>query len=349
MIPKDCILWDEVIKKAGTPMALDIIPIKHVNGRASIQFFSYDQGRDKLQGSAVNFALMDEEPPEEINSEVKMRILDTNGYVAYTFSPISGVTPLYDGITRNPNIFTIHLTWDDVEHLDKAAQDELTAGMSEEEIQARKYGVATIGTGKVIQFDESDYTCPDFEIPRHWPEISGLDVGLTHPTGAVRLRHDEESDIVYCVAEYKVAGKTAIEHCAHLKPWNTKFALSKDAFNKNLRTGDSTADVFKEQGLDVIPCDMSKGSLDASIHELRARIGSGRFFIFKSCNNLLDELRTWRANDKGLIVKLNDDVISALRYALMKLDKAEIPSKRGRAATFTVSDGSGAKGGYAGF
>lgn len=349
LIPKDLVLWDDIVKKPGTPHAIDIMPIKHINGIASIQFFSYDAGRDKVQGSAVDFVLMDEEPPEDFNNEIKMRILDTNGYVLYSYTPLQGVTPLYDSQTRSESSLVVHLTWDDVTHLDDEAKRQLTEGMSEDEIKARKYGIATIGTGKILQFDESDYVVNDFAVPRHWPEIGGLDIGLTHATGAVRLRLDQESDIVYMTSEYKVAGKTAVEHVAHLKPWRCKFSLSKDAFNKNMQTGRSTADVFKEQGLDVIMCDMKAGSLDASIHELRARIGSGRFFIFRSCQQVLEEIRTWRANDKGVIVKVNDDVISALRYALMKLSHATPPG-RNQKVDFTIDSPSTAKGTtYAGF
>jgi phage terminase large subunit-like protein len=308
-----------------------------------------EQGRDKFQGDTIDFIWVDEEPPEDIDEELRMRVIVKNGHIIYTMTPLQGVTKFYDNLMRNDDVPKIHLTWEDVPHLTEDAKKSLTAGMSEEMKLARTKGVATIGTGKIIQFDESDYTCPDFAVPRHWPEIGGLDIGLTHPLAAVRLRHDEESDIVYVTAEYRAAGKTPVEHSSHLRPWGCRFSLSKDAFNRNLQTGLTTAEIFTREGLDVFMCDMSKGSLDASIHEMRARIGSGRFFIFQSCQMLLGELRTWRANDKGIIVKLDDDLIAATRYALMKLDKAEVPSKRGNKQSFTISDGSANSGGYAGF
>ncbi len=337
MIPKDMLIMDDIVKKPGVPFAVDIIPVKHISGGIGyVQLFSYDQERERFQGRAIDFGFLDEEPPEGVNSEIKARVMDREGHIAYTFTPLSGVTPLYDSILKNDSIHKIWISWDDVTHLSEKAKETMLEGMSESEIQARKYGIAVTGTGKVFNFGEEDYVCDDFEIPKHYPQLGGLDIGLTHPTAAVKIRYDEESDIIYVTNEYRVVGKTPLEHAHHLTPWKCRFSLSKDAWNMNNQTRNTTAKVYQDAGLDVFMCDMAKGSVDASIHEIRARVASGRFFIFKSCQMCVDEFRTYRSNDKGVIVKVGDDLIAAIRYAIMKLDKAEVPGRQRQQMDFII-------------
>jgi hypothetical protein len=121
-----------------------------------------------------------------------------------------------------------------------------------------------------------------------------------------------------------------------LIPWNAEFALSKDAFNANNQTKKTTASVYEHAGLRVFMCDMSKGSVEASIHEMRSRIATGRFFIFKSCEALIEEMRLYRANESGIIVKRDDDLLAATRYALLALSKATVPGTARQKEEFTV-------------
>ena len=59
---------------------IDQIRIKNVFGGISvIGFKSCDQGREKFQGSSLDFVWFDEEPPEDIYYECRMRVLDKKG------------------------------------------------------------------------------------------------------------------------------------------------------------------------------------------------------------------------------------------------------------------------------
>ena len=56
---------------------IDQILVKNVFGGISrIGFKSCDQGREKFQGSSLDFVWFDEEPPKDIYEECKMRVLD---------------------------------------------------------------------------------------------------------------------------------------------------------------------------------------------------------------------------------------------------------------------------------
>lgn len=43
----------------------------------------------------------------------------------------------------------------------------------------------------------------------------------------------------------------------------------------------------------------------------------GRFKVFNTCEPFFEEFRLYHRDENGKIVKLNDDVLSAVRYAYM--------------------------------
>ena len=329
MIPLSCLEDKKIIKKPGIPNAIDKAMVKHISGGySSIQFFSFDMGREKFGGSSIHRAWIDEEPPEEIYNELKMRVLDTNGIITISFTPLSGVTPFYDNLQEDESVGRFWLTIDDVEHLDKEAMDRLYDGMSESEKEARKYGRATVGSGKVFQFEEHEYICEDFEIPRHWRRIGGLDVGLSHPTAAVALAIDDESGCYYLYKEYSKSGSSPREHCVNLSMWNLEFAMDPTAWNRQIGSTSSVAKMYQDEGLRVFK---AFHDVDPSITKIRMLISEGRFWIFSSLTSLSKELRTYRtkegADGKQKIIKIMDDLCDATRYAVMASAKASVSGR----------------------
>ena len=78
---------------------IDFIRVKNVLGGCSIiGFKSCDQGREKFQGASLDFVWFDEEPPEDIYHECKMRLLDRRGEMFGTMTPLKGLTFVYNEI-----------------------------------------------------------------------------------------------------------------------------------------------------------------------------------------------------------------------------------------------------------
>lgn len=333
MIPKHLINTETILKKTGTPMAFDKVDVKHVNGGySSVQFFSYDQGMEKFMGSTIDGAWLDEEPPENINNEIKMRLLVKDGLLIYSFTPLQGITPLYDSIQQDDSILKVFISQNDVPHLKADALKRNYEGMSDAEISARRDGRPKIGVGKVFQFAEEEYTIEPFEIPPYWRRLGGLDVGGSHPTGALMACIDDDSKTIYITNEYKCAGKTAIEHSAHLKHWGVKFVIDKSAFQRGQGTLISTASIYEDEGLDVVSAKNNANTWEPSVAEIRRLMGSGRLFIFTTCTELLKELRTYRTrmteNGAETVVKTNDDLVDPLRYICMHINElAERPKR----------------------
>lgn len=61
-----------------------------------IGFKSCEQGREALQGVALHWVSIDEEPPEEVFKELRARIVDYKGRIWLTFTPVNGMTWSYD-------------------------------------------------------------------------------------------------------------------------------------------------------------------------------------------------------------------------------------------------------------
>lgn len=129
-----------------TTGVLDLLILK--NG-STIGFKSYDQGREKAQGTSQHWVWMDEEGPKEIYTEAMMRLMDTRGDMFGTMTPLLGLTYIYTDIylndnkpvdKRDPEIFCLFVSWLDNPYLSDDEKVRLEATLDPVELEARKYG-----------------------------------------------------------------------------------------------------------------------------------------------------------------------------------------------------------------
>lgn len=91
MIPGDDILETDTARSIAN--LLDTVSIRHVSGGTSmLQFKSYEKGREKWQGTALEVIWMDEECPMDIYTEALTRTNETGGIVYLTFTPLLGMS-----------------------------------------------------------------------------------------------------------------------------------------------------------------------------------------------------------------------------------------------------------------
>lgn len=94
MIPKECLTGD-MTRRRGVPDAVDTVHVKHTSGGIStLGFKSYDQGREKFQGTKKHGINLDEEPDEGIYFECLTRLMTTNGLMIATFTPLKGMSAI---------------------------------------------------------------------------------------------------------------------------------------------------------------------------------------------------------------------------------------------------------------
>jgi len=61
-------------------------------------------------------------------------------------------------------------------------------------------------------------------------------------------------------------------------------------------------------------------SVEAGLSEMLQRFETGRLQIFKSCAETLEEMRLYHRKN-GKVVALKDDLISAMRYAVLSVER----------------------------
>lgn len=220
------------------------------------------------------------------------------------------------------------MTIDDAEHYSPEQRAEIIASYPAHERKARAQGIPVLGSGRVFPIDEDELKCKAFPIPAHWTQIGGLDFGWDHPTGAVKLAHDRDSDTLYVVNSYGKREATPVIHAAALKPWGDwlPWAWPHDGLQHDKGSGEQLAAQYRAQGLKMLneraTFDDGSNGVEAGISEMLDRMQTGRWKVFEHLEDWFAEFRLYHRKD-GLIVKLNDDRISASRYAMMAKRFAE--------------------------
>lgn len=328
MIPADAII--DKSPRRGMADALDTMLVRWGGGgdiqagQSQLNFKSNDQGREKWQGPTLHGCWLDEEHDEDVYSEARTRTNVHSGLMMSTFTPLRGMSEVVRRflIEKPPGTHVTSMTIHDAEHYTAEQREEIIAGYPEYEREARAKGIPTMGSGRVFPIDEDEIRCDAFAVPSHWVQLGGLDFGWDHPSAGVRCAWDRDSDVFYVIAAHRAKQQTPAMFAVAVKPWGAwlPWAWPHDGLQHDKGSGEQLAQQYKNQGLGVMPSratfeDGSNG-LEAGIAEMLDRMQTGRFKVFAHLNDYFEEFRLYHRKE-GLIVKLNDDLISASRYALM--------------------------------
>lgn len=322
---------------------IDQIRIKNVFGGVStIGFKSCDQGREKFQGSSLDFVWFDEEPPKDIYDECRMRVLDKKGDIFGTMTPLKGLTFIYDEIYLkagvDKNVWCEFISWEDNPYLNKEEIKMLTDSLSEKELTARKYGRFTSGSGPVYpEFDENVHVIEPFTVPYEWQDTLSIDPGLKNPLSCHWYAVDFDGN-VYVTEEHFAAGLSVEEHAEIIKRKSDKIGWRRDmngkisalidsaANQRTLASAKSVSELFFDYGINV-NANVNK-DLFSGINRVKSCFKNNKIFIFKNCVNLISELKTYWWGSGDAPVKKDDHALDELRYYVMsKPVAAETPVK----------------------
>ncbi len=304
-------------------------------GLSRLGFKSCESSREKFQGADLDFVWFDEEPPLDIYEECRMRLLDRNGIIFGTMTPLKGLTWVYDRIyvnsRRDPEVFSIFMEWADNPFLSKEAVRAMTASMSKEELESRRYGRFAGKEGLVYpEFQPEVHIIKPFTPPPSMQDILSIDPGLKNPLSCHWYARDAD-DNVYVVAEHYEAEKSVEYHARKIREisdglrWKRTAdgkiqALIDSAANqKTLSSAKSVTELFTENGIRVIP-KVNKDTF-AGINKvksmLRSADGTPRLFIAENCVNLIREIKNYRYGSGDSPVKRDDHAMDEMRYYLM--------------------------------
>ena len=327
---------------------IDQIRIKNVFGGVSvIGFKSCDQGREKFQGSSLDFVWFDEEPPKDIYDECRMRVLDKKGDIFGTMTPLKGLTFIHDEIYLNVNnnkeIWCEFMEWADNPYLDENEVDALTKSLSSDQLESRRYGKFKASSGLVYpEFDENVHVLKTgFNVPIDWQDVISIDPGLNNPLSAHWYAVDYDGN-VYVVAEWFEAGRDVSYHAEKIKQISASIGWKKDAKGRinalidsaanqrTLASQKSVTELFFDFGINVNPRvnkDMFVG-IQRVKQYLKVNDGKTKLYIFPTCVNLIRELKSYRWGDGENPKKVDDHALDELRYYIMTRPETPMPKKQ---------------------
>jgi len=323
----------------NVPDLMETLVVKSIfGGTSSLTFKSYDQGRLRWQGESLDGVWNDEEPPADVYSEGVTRTNATKGIVYTTFTPLLGMSSVVVRFLKEKPAGThvTSMTIYDAEHYTKEEREKIVAAYPAHEREARALGVPIMGEGRVFDINEQEFTEISPMIPPHWARIVGMDIGWDHPTACVWMAWDRDSDIVHLYESYKVSQAIPAIHAAALRgrgPW-IPVAWPHDALAHDKSSGAQIAQVYRELGVNMFPQKAThppeKGKpegtggygVESGILELATRLKTGRLKVAKHLSEWFEEYRLYH-REKGLIVKENDDLLSATRIGIMMLRHAK--------------------------
>lgn len=342
---------DEVVMLSGrkdSPESgiIDYIVVKNVfGGKSKIGFKSCDQGREKFQGTSLDYVWFDEEPPRDVYIECKMRVIDKCGDIFGTMTPLKGLTWVYEEIYLNCNndeqVWSLFMEWADNPYLNENEVKALTATLSKEELESRRYG-KFVGKGGLVygEFDANVHVIEPFDVPKDWYDMISIDPGLNNPLSAHWYCCDYDGNI-YVIAEHYEAGQTVEYHANRIKEISQKLnwhsspngmieALIDSAANqRTLSSLKSVVELFYDNGILVNPKvdkDLFSGISRVKSY-LRDGMGRTKLFIFASCINMIRELKSYFWSDKDIPIKKDDHCLDELRYYIMSKPKNIPPVK----------------------
>ncbi len=221
------------------------------------------------------------------------------------------------------------MTIDDVDHYSAEEKARIIASYPAHEREARAKGIPTMGSGRIFPVEESLITVEPMEVPKHWPQIIGLDFGWDHPTAAARLAWDRDNDTVYVTACYRRREAVPAIHAAAVTAWGKwiPVAWPHDGLQHDKGSGAQLKEQYATHGLNMLSDQATHAEggngVEAGLMDMLERMETGRFKVFRGLNDWFEEFRLYHRLD-GKIVKERDDIMSATRYAVMMLRHAKI-------------------------
>lgn len=318
---------------------IECIVVKNIFGNLSkIWFKSCESGREKFQGSSLDFVWFDEEPPEEIYNECKMRVFDKSGELFGTMTPLKGFTYIYDEIYLNKNndneVYSIFISWEDNPFLNKEEIERLSLSLSKDELECRKHGrFYSIDSGLIYsEFNPNIHVIEPFNIPEDWQDNISIDPGLSNPLSCHWYARDYDGNI-YVIAEHFEENKTIEYHSQKIKEISSQLNWKKlsngmisclidsAANQRTLASKESVTELFYENGIIANP-KVNKDVL-SGISKVKTYLNNinnqTKLYIFSNCINMIREFKTYRWSNSNTPIKKDDHALDELRYYIMSI------------------------------
>jgi phage terminase large subunit-like protein len=323
----------------GGTGAVDTFYVTHstdgvTDGTSSLSFKSFEMRRQKLQSESIDLVWCDERPDEEIYSELLARTSATDGIVVVSYTPVgegaaAGVTYKFlSEPSTDRAVFRIRS--EEVRHISDARREELAANYADHEREARIEGTPQLGSGPVFPLELLPGMVktfdPDRDIPVYARWICGIDFGFGHPFGAALIAWAHDTGQIWVIDSFRMERSSALYHVQRIhsmtRGLRIPIAWPHDGAQHDKGSGLPLAAQYKNFGANMLAVHAvnhgtKMNAVEPALAEMRELIFGGKLTIAGHNHELLEELRNYHRDEDFRIVKQRDDLVSAVRYAIM--------------------------------
>jgi hypothetical protein len=319
-------------------------------------FLTHEMDVDAFAGADMHFIWFDEEPAgekgKEQYEESLMRLIDYNGHIRWTLTPLLGLNFVYhkltdaDGAPRDDD--KCKVVTGDIDHNPHLSSEGRDAAMEEISsdplrLQARKSGRWVHFAGRIYgEFTRETHVVPDSPLPRDQneqvtvPVYAAIDPGINkdHQAGLVFAWCDEQGQLEFFHA-VKWPDRTVEDIASYFHMFCAEHmftprwtVIDPAALNRHHVTGRSTQWEYQKHGVWTLP---GQNNRQAGFNAVKERLRNGQLVVQASCDDLVNEFYEYRWKTprgiredapKAEPIKRNDDLLDALRYLVMSMPQA---------------------------
>ena len=343
-IPKHCIVTDTMRCDGANVIGVEI---RHTSGANSYLLFgNYTQEVRNLQGFKLDFVVFDEQPPDDIFSELVTRTATTQGQVLCSFTPLKGLNGLVSKFWYEEEGYEhVRVAWEDVPEYDPWGEPFLLAETRRQlerdylphEREARIAGIPVMGQGAVFQirtwptYKTGDY---DFKNMNHIERIIAMDLGLVRDKTVISYMFwNPRTQEAWLHSQLVVKGTEEanplnyINHLLRPEVFGVPIILPSDANTQGRYTMSSLSlrQLFTEYELNVHPQPVmnppdAEGKINNhksfGVNTMRQMFELGTLQVNENCVEFLRECKNYFVDEKGRFSD-PDDCIDSARYALL--------------------------------
>lgn len=218
----------------------------------------------------------------------------------------------------NSSRCTIPISWRDVPHLTESAMEEMRRATPAHMLSAREDGIPAIGSGRIFPVNPRDIQEKPFRIPDYWTRLFCLDVGI-RKTAALWIAKDLEDGIFHIYSEHYQGGEIPSVHASSIKvrgKW-IPGVIDPSARNRSPTDGQRLFDLYTAEGLILFP---AKNAVESGLYKVNQLFAEDRIRVFNTLSNFFEEIKWYRRDEQGKIVKRQDHLMDALRYGIVEHD-----------------------------
>ncbi len=338
------ILWRDKLRKYLPPSQIAGITwhnrgaeipgvIQLVNG-TRLELKAYEQGRESFQGKGLHAAYLDEQIPnnaEGIFTEIQARLLDYNGFCAWSMTPLLFQAWLETRLRNAPGTDSVHYMSLNQNrrsqggHVDDEEIDAMIREWAPEVTQTRVEGRFASFVGSVYKtFRRETHVIAPFDIPPEWTRWRAIDFGYANPFCCLWIARDHDRRF-YVYSEHYKAQQTLGYHAERIKQISLRDQYAAT-------WADWDAQDRAELESHGIKTTAARKDIHPGIEAIQKVLkvqgdGRPRLFIFETCKNTIREISGYRwrtgSEHKSPVDEpedIDNHAMDSLRYAIFGVE-----------------------------